>query len=554
MKTNNIIQGTPEWHAYRAKHFNASDAPAMMGCSPYKTRTQLLNELHTGIAPEVDIATQRRFDEGHRFEALTRPLAEKIIGMSLYPVTGSEGKLSASFDGLTMCETVAFEHKTLNDELRSALQTDDNSNLLPLQYRVQMEQQLMVSGAEKVLFMASKWQGEELIEERHCWYESDYELRQNIIQCWAQFAVDLASYVPIEVLQPAVAAPVMALPAVFVNVTGELAVKDNLELFGIAVKKYISELPEKPSTDQEFADADAGCKAMERAEEALKTAKAQTLGQVASIDSVVRTVDVLTELCRTTRLSLEKLVKARKEAIRTEIVQGAVKALSQHIDALNTKLGKVYMPISAMGADFAGVIKGKKTVESLQNAVDTELACAKIEANAVADKIQTNLNTVAELASNHQHLFVDINQIALKATDDFTALVKTRIADFNTAEEARLTAERDRIRAEEVARLEKEAKAAQDAKAATEKAEQKAPPAVGVKPVEDTPTAPACKQVGASIAADEADAPITVDMFKTEQPETQTRAKIDKILDGLSEANLSRVLLFVQTKFTQVTA
>ena len=75
MKQHNLIQGSPEWHAHRANHFNASDAPAMMGCSPYKTRTQLLHEKHTGVTPEVDAATQRRFDAGHAAEAAARPCA-----------------------------------------------------------------------------------------------------------------------------------------------------------------------------------------------------------------------------------------------------------------------------------------------------------------------------------------------------------------------------------------------------------------------------------------------------------------------------------------------
>ena len=83
MKTVNLVQGTPEWHAHRAQHLNASDAPAMMGCSPYKTRAQLIREVTTGITPEVDAATQRRFDDGHRFEELARPLAEAIIGEEL---------------------------------------------------------------------------------------------------------------------------------------------------------------------------------------------------------------------------------------------------------------------------------------------------------------------------------------------------------------------------------------------------------------------------------------------------------------------------------------
>ena len=76
MKIHSLIQGTPEWRAHRTNHFNASDAPAMMGCSPYETRTQLLHRLKTGVGPEVDAATQRRFEDGHRFEALARPLAE----------------------------------------------------------------------------------------------------------------------------------------------------------------------------------------------------------------------------------------------------------------------------------------------------------------------------------------------------------------------------------------------------------------------------------------------------------------------------------------------
>ena len=53
MKILDLIQGSPEWLAHRATHFNASDAPAMMGCSPYKTRAQLLREMHTGVVPEV---------------------------------------------------------------------------------------------------------------------------------------------------------------------------------------------------------------------------------------------------------------------------------------------------------------------------------------------------------------------------------------------------------------------------------------------------------------------------------------------------------------------
>ena len=89
MLHHNLIQGSPEWLAFRAIHCTASDAAAMLGISPYKSRDALLQEKATGIRPEADAATQRRFDEGHRIEALARPLAEKIVEEELYPVTGS---------------------------------------------------------------------------------------------------------------------------------------------------------------------------------------------------------------------------------------------------------------------------------------------------------------------------------------------------------------------------------------------------------------------------------------------------------------------------------
>ncbi|MBQ1761914.1 MAG: YqaJ viral recombinase family protein, partial [Aquincola sp.] len=135
MQTHTLVQGTPEWHQHRANYFNASDAPAMMGCSPYKTRQQLLHERATGITPDVDAATQRGFDDGHRFEALARPLMEQIIGQDLYPCTGTEGNLSASFDGLTMLEDIAAEHKSLNDRLRAAMHDGSTGADLPLDYQ-----------------------------------------------------------------------------------------------------------------------------------------------------------------------------------------------------------------------------------------------------------------------------------------------------------------------------------------------------------------------------------------------------------------------------------
>ena len=60
--THDLVQGSDEWKAFRATAFTASDAPAMMGVSKYKTRDQLLAEKFTGISPPVDDHMQKIFD------------------------------------------------------------------------------------------------------------------------------------------------------------------------------------------------------------------------------------------------------------------------------------------------------------------------------------------------------------------------------------------------------------------------------------------------------------------------------------------------------------
>ena len=345
MKTHSLVQGSQEWIAHRAKFWNASDASAMMGCSPHMTRTELLHMKKTGITAEVDPATQRRFDDGHRFEALARPLAEAIVEEDLYPVTGTNGELSASFDGLTLMEDTAFEHKTLNESLRYTPWDEGNGYHLPPHYQVQMEHQLMVSGADRVLFMASEWRGNELVEERHCWYASDPALRAKIVAGWQQFAVDLVNFTPVEVVDKPVAAPVTALPAVSVQVTGEIAVRDNFALFEKALRDFIdNRLIREPATDQEFADLDLQIKALKNAESALDAAEAQMLAQVSTVDTIKRTKDMLHKLARDNRLMAEKLLEARKLAIKGEIVAGGVAALAKHIRELNAAMPGDYMP------------------------------------------------------------------------------------------------------------------------------------------------------------------------------------------------------------------
>ena len=454
MQTINLAQGTPEWHAHRRNHFNASDAPAMLGESPYKTRAQLLKEYATGITPEVDASTQRVFDNGHRFEELARKyIAENIIGEDLFPCVGTVGKFSASFDGLTMLNDVAFEHKTLNKTIE-AYQTAADIDIM---YRIQMEQQLMVSNAEKCLFVASKFGDDEVcIDKRVFWYEPDFELRQRIVDGWAQFEKDLADYTPEVVEVQAVGTAPETLPALNIQVTG-MVTASNIDQFKSHALSVIGAINKDLQTDQDFADAEKAVKWCGDVEARLASAKDHALSQTASIDELFKAIDDISETARQTRLQLEKLVKARKESIRTELVTASQNQLNKHIKSINADLGVVSMP--AIAADFSGAVKGKKTIDSLKNAIETELANAKIKADGVAREIRINLKTLDEVGAEHKFLFNDLQTIIIKPADDFANVVKMRVSEHQQAEAKRIEAEREKIRAEEQAKAEREAQA-----------------------------------------------------------------------------------------------
>lgn len=473
MKTLNLIQGDANWHAHRASSKNASDAPAMLGCSEYKTRSELLHEAFTGIRPEVTPDQQRRFDDGHAIEEAQLPGAEGVIGEQLYPVVGCERfgdiELSASFDGLTLLEDTAYECKTLNDKLRAALPApgpDGNDAAdLPKMYRVQMEQQLMVCGGDRVLFTAATKDGSDV---RRCWYSSDADLRAEILAGWKQFDADLKTYVPAAAVEKVVAEPVEALPAPVVQVTGQIALQDNFKVFETRLRDFLeNKLIRAPKTDQDFADLDGQIKAMKAARESLKAAEAQMLAQVQPVDQAKKTKDMLDSLLQKNVKMAEDMLTAEKDRRKGEIVAGGVAALKAHIDGLNTRLGKPYMPV--IPADFGGAVRGLKSLASMEDKVSGELARCKIAANEVADRIDANLKYLREHAKDYAAMFLDTATIVQYAPDHLQSLVTARIAQHKEAEQRRLDAEREAIRREEQAKAEKEARE----KLAAEQAETK---------------------------------------------------------------------------------
>ena len=442
-----LLQGSDEWLQFRSTHFGASEAAAMLGLSTKVSRNELLRMKATGTVKEFsDWVQENILDRGHEIEAMARPIAEEIIGDDLYPmVYADEEMLSASCDGLTFDRAAAWENKQFNAALFKAILDGE----LPEEFMPQPQQIMMETGAKRTLFTCTDGTRDCWAE---IWVEADEAWFDRLRKGWTQFKIDMENYQHVEVIEPARAAPTIALPALSIRVEGSIALQSNLTLFGEKLRHFIDKVDKNPSTDQAFADAEAAFKILKKAEDALEAAEANALAQTASVDEMRRTVAMLKELARSNRLSLEKIVKARKGTIRIEIATEAKTKFAEHIESLNKRLGRTYMPTIA--ADFAGAMKGLKTITSIRNAVDTEMARAKIEANEIADKMQANLETLRTMADDHKFLFADILQIVMKDNADLVLLIESRIAAHEKAKADEAEALRVKIEAQERAKAE----------------------------------------------------------------------------------------------------
>jgi len=447
---DNVPQGSDQWLALREKYHTASEAPAMMGVSPYMTRDELLKLKTTGEKKEVsDWVKENLFKDGHRIEALARPIAEKILAEELFPATAVDDNdyLLASFDGITMAEDVGWECKSWNEKKAAIVR----ENKIPEEDYWQVIQQLCV-GVRKVLYMVTDGTEVNTVYVIKTLSKAD---QGTLMAGWKQLDADMEAYKHVEPDQAPIANAIKELPALSIHLVGEVK-NSNLIQYRETALAFILGINTDLQTDQDFADAKAMVRFCDKAEKELESSKKMALAQTPSIDELLRTVDLLKEEVRKKRLELDKLVKERENSIRVEIRHAGEKALNDHVTTLNTRLGNPYL--GTIHADFVGVMKGKRTVTSLRSAANDELARVKIEANALADKIEINLNSLRELATDYAFLFSDTPQIILKENDDLVALIKLRIAEHKAEEEKRLETEREQIRKEEQVKAEAEVK------------------------------------------------------------------------------------------------
>lgn len=425
-----VLQGSAEWLAARANHLTASEAPIALGVSKYTNRTELLHQKSIGTEKEVDAFTQNLFDQGHAAESLARGFAEEIIGSDLYPITATlsvDGlDLLASLDGATMDEDVIWEHKLFNADLAADVRT----GMLHPHYTVQMDQQLLVSGAKKCLFMTSDGTPENMA---WCWYAPSQEKFDALIAGWKQFARDLETYVPQVIEEKPIGQMPETLPALHIELSGVVK-HSNLRDFKAHALAVFAGINRELTTDQHFADAEKTVKWCEDVESRLKAAKEHALSQTQSIDELFKTIDDIGAEARRVRLDLDKLVTKRKAEVKDSIIAGGRKKFADHCAALVDDLGLGDVRLEVAAPDFVAAAKNKRTMASLHDAIDTALSNGKIAADAAARDLRAKLDWYKPHGEEYGFLFRDLQTLIQKPAEDFQLAVTTRIEQHKQAE------------------------------------------------------------------------------------------------------------------------
>lgn len=438
MRTLNLPQGSESWLAHRRTTHNASDASVMMGCSPSISRRELVRLMANGLEREFSDYVQKFIlDRGHEVELALRRFAEDLIQDELYPITATtdDGYMGASFDGVTMDETIIFEAKQASEEKFECIARGE----VPPADRWQITQQFAVCEDAEVCYYCvgdGTPDGTRFLKIERSQVEADIP---RLIAAWRQFDEDVANYVPEPEAEPVpMGRAPEQLPALSVQVTG-MVTASNLAEFKANAMAVLGSINRDLKTDEDFANADKTVKWCSEVEERLEATKQQVLGQTADIEAVFRTMDEVKAEARKIRLELDKLVTKQKEARKEEIVQNGAKAVRAHYDQVNESLGEHRIqPPQSLVLDLGAAIKGKKSLTSMKDAVDTTVAGCKIAANEQADRIRANVRVYEAEVGSWAALFPDrVALCATKAQEDLRNLMTARITQAKVDEQKR---------------------------------------------------------------------------------------------------------------------
>jgi len=162
-----------------------------------------------------------------------------------------------------------------------------------------------------------------------------------------------------------------------VAVKGEV-VSSNLPEFREAVTLFLSEVNRDLTTDEQFGQAEIDVKRLKAIEDGIAAAKVKALADAETLRTLFDNLDEANEEVRKARLELENLVKRQKESVKAALVA----------TALNKVDCAPHLRLKNYRERIEGAIKGKRTLDSMETALNQAVGMANEQIDKCRDVIE----------------------------------------------------------------------------------------------------------------------------------------------------------------------
>ncbi|MDP2652202.1 MAG: YqaJ viral recombinase family protein [bacterium] len=189
-----LIQGSPAWKAFRLTGIGASESAAILGVSPWASRSEIIARKRGELAEQESNAAMAK---GVLAEEPIRRKLEKMLGSPIFPCVFKSDKypfLFASLDGLTLSNLVV-EIKTCNQSVYDRARM----GIIPLGYSVQIQQQLLCSERPTAVIAFARYADDEPVL---VYQKPDLDLQQRIIEEGAKAWLEVKTGSPLAEAQP----------------------------------------------------------------------------------------------------------------------------------------------------------------------------------------------------------------------------------------------------------------------------------------------------------------------------------------------------------------
>ncbi len=184
-------------------------------------------------------------------------------------------------------------------------------------------------------------------------------------------------------------------------------------------------------TDQDFAAATEDVKQLKNAEKAIQTAKIQAIEQTEEIQRLFEALDEIADRTRQTRLTLDRQIRAKKQTIKQDLLEKAMKEVQGHIDDKPDIFRRQQMNAYLHPYRFESAIKGKCTIHTAAKALEALVAELKKSINRACEAVLANAEILTGIPDNDKLLFQDIDTLVTLPKNELLLTIENRRAKFS---------------------------------------------------------------------------------------------------------------------------